>query len=108
MKDRIIIAVGKDWDGFTFRLRPKEKRLLEGFKPRTKSLLQSKDDEPPLSQVSISFEEKQGFEALHGPIYKYIAEMLTGMTLEHLDMIGGVVFAEADTGKVIYDTKGAE
>lgn len=61
---------------------------------------------PTLSQVSISFDEKKGFEALHGPIYNYIAEMLMGLTLEHLDNIGGVVFADAETEAIIYDTKG--
>ena len=123
MQERIIISVGKDWDGFTFRLRPKSKQWLMGAGYKTKGMGSTKRSsltpaplpeyrergfEPLMSQVSISFDEKKKIEELGGPIYKYIVEMLTGMTLENLNKLGGVIFADAETEKVIHDTKKGE
>jgi hypothetical protein len=137
MKERIIIAVGKDWDGFTFRLRPRSKQLLKGLGPQTKGMQSPKSEvrspksggspksgvrspksgekasdigrrtsdippEPLMSQVSISFDEKKGFEALHAPIYKYVVEMLTGMPYEEIAKLGGAEFVDEDE-KVIYE-----
>ena len=132
MKEKIIIAVGKDWDGFTFRLRPKSKQMLKGFGVQTKSMGRPRSQvrspksggktsdiprdighrtsdighspEPLMSQVSISFDEKKGFEALHAPIYKYVVEMLTGIPYEEIAKHGGAEFVDSESEEVIYDT----
>jgi hypothetical protein len=104
MQDKIIISVGKDWDGFTFRLRPKSKQFLKGVGPKTKSLSSRDNAEPLMSQVSISFDEKKGFEVLHAPIYKYVVEMLTGISYEEIAKLGGAQFVD-ENEKVIYDTE---
>ena len=104
MADKIIISVGKDWDGFTFRLRPKSKQYVGMLGMRTKSLGGAKAPEPLMSQVSISFDEKKGFEDLHGPIYKYVVEMLTGISYDNLGKYGGAKFIDEDEN-VIFDTE---
>ena len=105
MQDKIIISVGKDWDGFTFRLRPKSKQWLGGAGLKTKSLSGGKTAEPLMSQVSISFDEKKRFEDLHAPIYKYVVEMLTGIPYDEIAKYGGAKFVD-ENEKVIYEIGG--
>src|SRR5205807_4035743 len=103
MSERITVWVGKDWDGFTFRLRPETKRLVKDLQPKTKSFAGGKEPELPMSQVSISFDEKKGFEALHGPVYTYILEMLTGLSEEEIEKLGGAIFRDAKTEEKIWE-----
>ena len=95
MLERITVWVGKDWDGFTFRLRPQTRVMLRKRFP----------DAPMLPQMSINFEAKSGFEAIHGPIYRHVLELLTGLTSEEIDSIGGGVFVDAASELPIYDTR---
>lgn len=48
MFERITVWVGKDWDGFTFRLRPKTREMLRARFPEASML----------PQISISFDTK--------------------------------------------------
>jgi hypothetical protein len=95
MYERVTVWVGKDWDGFTFRLRPKTRVMLRGRFP----------DADMLPQISISFDEKKGFEAIHGPVYKYIVEMLCGVSYSEIAGIGGARFVDAETERLIYELK---
>src|SRR5260221_10864120 len=95
MIERITVWVGKDWDGFTFRLRPKTREMLRERFP----------DADMLPQISISFDEKSGFEAIHGPVYKYIIEMLAGVSVSEIMRVGGARFVDAETERVIYELK---
>jgi hypothetical protein len=95
MIERITVWVGKDWDGFTFRLRPKTREMLRAKFPEASML----------PQISISFDSKSGFEAIHGPIYRHVLELLTGLSRGEIDAIGGGVFVDAVSEMPIYDTK---
>ena len=95
MLERITVWVGKDWDGFTFRLRPKSREMLRSRFPAASML----------PQISISFDTKSGFEAIHGPIYRQVLELLTGLSKEEIDTIGGGVFIDAVSEQAIYDTR---
>ena len=95
MLERITVWVGKDWDGFTFRLRPQTRVMLRSRFP----------DADMLPQISISFDMKSGFEAIHGPIYRHVLELLTGLSAEEINSIGGGVFVNAVTELPIYDTR---
>ena len=106
MSERITVWVGKDWDGFTFRLRPETKRLVKDLQPKTKSFAGGKKPELPMSQVSISFDEKKTYEELERSVYTYILEMLTGLSEEEIEKLGGAIFRDAKTEEIIYDTKG--
>ena len=95
MLERITVWVGKDWDGFTFRLRPQTRVMLRSRFP----------DAEMIPQMSISFATRSNYEAIHGPMYRHVLEMLTGLTSEEIDKIGGGVFVEATTETPLYDTR---
>jgi len=95
MLEKIIVWVGKDWDGFTFRLRPQTREMLSRKFP----------DAQMLPQISISYDTKSGFEAIHGPIYRHVLELLTGLTYDEIKSIGGGVFVDAVSEQAIYDTR---
>jgi len=95
MLEKITVWVGKDWDGFTFRLTPKARQMLRLKYPEASML----------SQISISFNEKSGFEAIHGPIYRHVLELLTGLGQNEIEKLGGGVFIDAKSEQTIYETQ---
>ena len=96
MQERIIIAVGKDWDGFTFRLRPKTREMLRAEYPDAKML----------PQVSISYDGKAGFDVIEEPVFRHVLEMLAGINYNELQRAGGARFLDAVTEELVYDTVG--
>lgn len=90
----LTIYIGRDMDGFTFRLRPRSLELLKKQFPGL----------TPLPQVSIAYDVRSDFESINGPIYHNIQEMLTGLTDEQVDELGGISFVEPTTGKVIHQS----
>jgi len=96
MQERIKVWVGTDWDGFTFRLRPKTRKMLAERFP----------DAYMLPQISISFDERTSIEAVNESVYAHIAEMLLGIPYNEIQKIGGVRFHDTESEQLIYDTAG--
>ncbi len=82
----LIIDVGKQLDGFTFRLNPlSETKLKEKF-----------PDIQPVSSVFVSYDtyEEKDFGILPENVWKYVALMLTGFSENQFEKSGGFVFID--------------
>src|SRR2546430_1105485 len=91
----LVIYVGSNWEGFTFRLDPKSFRALQ---EKTKTLNDA------LPTVSIGYDTRVGFESIHGPVYDHVAELLTGLSAEKLKKIG-FVFKDGKTDQQIFPSR---
>lgn len=90
----ITIYAAKQLDGYTCRLEPKSKMAIKSQLP---------PNQPLVASVFISYEDKSDFEMLHGSIWKHIAELLTGLSMEKLQELGQVVFVDAKTMEIVFD-----
>jgi len=93
MKD-IIIDVGKQLDGFTFRLNPVSRIKLKERFPGIS----------PVSSVFVSYDtyEEKDFGMLDENVWKYVALMLTGFSENQLEKSGGFVFLDPLNRKEIF------
>ena len=91
MMQPLVIYVGSNWEGFTFRLDPKSLRELRES---------GRTGPDALPTVSIGYDTRVNFEQIHDPIYEHIAELLTGLTSEKLKKIG-LVFKDGKTDEPI-------
>ena len=80
-------------DGYTYRLEPKSKARVKSH---------ALDTEPATS-VFVSFDTKTQFEWTHGPLWRHVAEMLTGLTAEQLRERGNVVFVDPKTQRTLFE-----
>ena len=96
--EKLTIYVGRDMDGFTFRLRPKSLEEIKGFLRKTDS------DASPLPQVSIGYDVRTDFESINGSIFPHIQQLLTGLDESDIEKIGGVQFVDATSQQVLYDS----
>ncbi len=91
--EHLIIDVGKQLDGFTFRLNPvSEVRLKEKF-----------PDIRPVSSVFVSYDtyEEKDFGMLPESVWKYVPLMLTGFSDSRSE---GFVFMDPSNNKEIFKT----
>lgn len=78
-KAKIIINVGIQSDGYVFRLQPKSRHWLQENYPHTNIV----------SSIFIGFDTKQEFEEIHGSIWEQVSKLLTGLSLQELNTLGG-------------------
>ena len=83
----IVILVGLQRDGTTYQLHPGSRRLLDAEFPAS----------PKVPTVFVGYSSKEQFESLHGPLWKQIAEMLTGVPSDQLP--GGLVIRDPVDGR---------
>ena len=98
MMSEITIYAAKQLEGYTCTLEPRSKAAIKDQLPK----------EPvPASCVFISYDDiyaiKTDFEFLHGPIWKHIAEILTGLPAEKLQELGKVVFVDPRTLQTLFE-----
>ena len=94
--DRIIIDVGRQREGYTFRLSPRSKyELLKQFPNR-----------PLPKSMFTSYETKGDFESTHGSVLPHVAMVLTGFSEDQLEELGGVVFVDPVSGEELFDSAG--
>jgi hypothetical protein len=91
---KIVIEVGQEMDGATFRLSPKTRVLLSS---------RFKDIRPPTS-VFVSNETALDFERFYGPLREELVTILTGLRESDLQKVGGVEFVDPAGGKVLLDS----
>ena len=92
---KIIIEVGEQMDGATFRLSPKTRAFLSS---RFKNL------RPPTS-VFVSNETTSDFEHYYGPLREHLVMILTGLGESDLQKVGGgVEFVAPVDGKVLFES----
>ena len=87
--EKSIILVGLQADGTTYSLHPAfRRRLLEAY-PTVR----------PAPSVFVGSDTKVDFESLHGPMWKQIAILLTGLSLEKLTEFGQVIVRDPMSGR---------
>lgn len=79
-KGPLIVRIGRQWDGCVYRLHPGTKLRLKAARIRVHSV----------PTVFIGYTDRAEFEALHGPMWPQIVQMLTGLNPDKLRALGGV------------------
>jgi hypothetical protein len=93
----IVIEVGKQTNGATFRLSP-----------RTEAVLASQtSDWSPASSIFVSFDTQWDFDRLHGPMWTQIAMLLTGLSEEQIQNLGGFIFMSPTDKEVVFESRAA-
>lgn len=90
--DKIIVEVGKQLDGYTFRLSPRTRTRLERELPNL----------PPATSLFVGFDTQGDFEKIHGPMWQQIVSILTGLSEDRLKKLGGYDFVDPLTNRVIH------
>ncbi len=86
---QIAIELGRQGNGATYRLTSTSiARLREQF-PGV---------QPTSHNLFIGYDTRELFEQQHGPMWRQIALLLTGLNVEQLEQLGGVCFVEPSTG----------
>ena len=91
---KIIIEVGQQMDGATFRLSPKTRLFLS---PRFKQL-------PPPTSVFVSRETASDFERFYGALGEQLAMILTGLGEDELKDLGGFELVTPADGRVVFES----
>jgi len=94
---KIVIEVGEQMDGATFRLSPKTRVFLCS---RFKNL------RPPTS-VFVSKEIASDFEHYYRPLREHLVMILTGLPESDFQRVGGVEFVTPEDGKVLFGSNPA-
>jgi hypothetical protein len=84
----LVVSIGRQWDGCTYRLHPLSKRRLKAAHPRIH----------PVPSLFVGYATRDEFEALHGPMWLQIAQMLTGLGEDKLRALGGLELHDPDDG----------
>jgi hypothetical protein len=93
----IVIEVGKQMNGATFRLSPKTEAMLASHIP----------DWSPASSVFVSFDTQWDFDRLQGPMWGQIAMLLTGLSEEQIQRLGGFIFMSPTDKEVVFESRAA-
>ncbi len=85
-------------DGETFALEPQSRERLEAEFGTVARLH---------SRVFIGHETRADFETIHSSIVPQVVQLLTGLSLERLQPVGGVVFRDPTTDREIRQSSAA-
>ncbi len=96
--DRLRIDVGRQPNGYVFRLHPKTRRRVEAECAAARQTLPG--------QVFASYDTTTDLQLLHGPPWMQFAVVLTGLSEQKIEEEGGVVFVDPTSGEELYDTNG--
>lgn len=94
MKD-IIIDVGQQLDGFTFRVNPRSRIKMNEEFPGIS----------PASGVFVSYENQQDFDKIDKAVWKHVAILLTGLSDSQIEGFARFVFVSPADGKKIFDSE---
>jgi hypothetical protein len=76
----LLINIGRQSDGCTYQLNPKSRAEVRRRFPGVRSV----------PSIFVGYETRSEFESIHGPMWKQIAMMLSGLTWEQIEEMGGV------------------
>ena len=91
---KIIIEVGEQMNGATFRLSPKTRVFLSS---------RFKNIRPPTS-IFVSNETASDFEHYYGPLREHLVMILTGLPESDLQTVGAVEFVDPADGRVLLES----
>jgi hypothetical protein len=90
---QIIVEVGKQMDGATFRLSPRTRLQLRDLVPE--GLL--------TSSVFLNFDTGKAFSDPRAPWWEQVVQLLTGLSSEQLQRLGGFRFVDPADSEVLYE-----
>jgi hypothetical protein len=93
----IIVDVGRQMDGATFRLSPKTRLMLAG----------QNLGKPFATSVFVTTDTKEAFERKHGSMLTHIVMMLTGLTEDQIAELGGFRFVDPADLEVLFESRAA-
>jgi hypothetical protein len=64
-------------------------------------------DWSPASSVFVSFDTQWSFERFHGPMWTQIAMLLTGLSEEQIQDLGGFSFVSPKDSEVVFESQTA-
>jgi hypothetical protein len=92
---KIIVDVGKQMDGMTFRLSPRTRLALSSH---------SHGQSLPAS-VFVSYDTQLDLKASHDLIWKHVVMMLTGLTEKQITKLGGFKFVTPPDNEILFEAK---
>jgi hypothetical protein len=90
-KEPLLILVAKEADGYTYRLHPLQQERVQAANPNQKHS----------PKIFLSQDVQENFQAVHGPIAGHLVGLLTGLTLEQAQELGGVRFVKSGSEQVL-------
>lgn len=95
----IVVDVGKQSNGATFRLNHRTKSMLTSCIPGWS---------PPSDSLFVAADRQWDYERMHGPMWAQIVMLLTGLNEEQVRDLGGFRFVSpADDDEVVYESLAA-
>ena len=95
---QLLVNVGKQMQGYTFRLQPLSRRWIVDQFP----------DAPRVASVFISVDTKKDFSTVHPNIMTQVFTLLTGLDQEELKTLDGLSVFEPMTNSNIYTYQGKD
>ena len=83
----LIILIGRQSDGCTYQLHPRSRKRIQEAFPETRIA----------PSVFVGYEGRAEFENLHAPMWGQIAQLLTGLSRDRLEVLGGVTIYDPAT-----------
>ena len=91
---QITINVGKQRDGYVFRPKPTSRVWLEEHYP----------DKERVASVFIGFDKMQDLQQIADSVWGQVWQLLTGLSLEEINHIGGLVVVDPVTKQEVYSS----
>ena len=95
---QLLVNVGKQMQGYTFRLQPRSRRWIVDKFPYA----------PRVASVFISVDTKKDFSTVHPNIMTQVFTLLTGLDQEELKTLDGLAVFDARTNSNIYTYQGKD
>ena len=92
---KFLIDVGFQRDGYTFRLDPRSRVQLE----------KEYVNLPRVASVFIGFDQHQDLEQIPQPIWNQIVQLLTGLSFEGINQIGGFAVVNSQTEQEVFNSR---
>lgn len=91
---QFMINVGIQRDGFTFRLDPLSRVQLEQRYP----------DLPRVASLFLGFDQHKELSAIPQQIWQQLVQLLTGLTFEQINEIGGFMVVNPRNEETVYNS----
>mgnify|MGYP001426042618 CR=1 FL=1 len=85
----LVIHIGRQSDGCAYELNPRSVAVIRARYPGVRAV----------PSVFVGYDTRTEFEELHGPMWKQIAMMLTGLSWEQIEQMGGVSIYDPTMGE---------
>jgi len=86
----VVVNVGVQTDGVTYRLHPKSAQRLRAAFPGVTAAL----------SVFVGHATHADFRSVHGPVWPQVLMILVGVSVDRLAALGRLVFWNTTTGEV--------